>query len=91
MYYSVFEIEVTDLFKLFCTVALTSIDMNARNGSETNLLNWNKFIVVKYEYLVTLVVIKNTAFVKNINWPKFTIDTKIGHSFKYKKIIYHMA
>ena len=36
----------------------------ARNGSAPNWLNWNKFIVLKYEYLVilvTLVVVKNAA------------------------------
>ena len=41
----------------------TSIDTNARNGNATNLLNWNKIIAVKYEYLVTLVVIESIAAV----------------------------
>ena len=40
---------------------LTSIDANARYGSALNLLNYTKFIPIKYEYLVTLVVLKNAA------------------------------
>ena len=43
----------------------TSIDDNARNASALHLMNWNKFIALKYEYLVTLVVVKNAAVVQN--------------------------
>ena len=61
----------------------TSIDINARNGSAPNLLNWNTFIVIEYEYLATLVVVKNAVVIQNIWWQNFITDTKIGNSFKY--------
>ena len=35
----------------------TSIDTIARNGNAPKSLNRNKFIVIEYKYLVTLVVI----------------------------------
>ena len=44
----------------------TSIDTNARNCSAFNYLNWNKFIAINYEYLVTLVVVKYAAAWLNI-------------------------
>ena len=44
----------------------TSIDTNARNGSAPNLLNLSNFIAIKYEYLVTLVVVKNAKAIQNI-------------------------
>ena len=50
------------------------------------MLNWSKFIAIKYEYWVALGVVKNAAVVQNIQWQKFTTDTKIGYSFKYEKI-----
>ena len=48
--------------------AKTSMDINARNGSAPNSLNWNKFIAMNYEYLVTLVVLKNAVVTQNIKW-----------------------
>ena len=47
-------------------INITSIDTNARNGSTPNLLNWNKFIAIKYKYLVKLVAFKNTSVIQNI-------------------------
>ena len=52
----------------------TSIDTNARTGSAHNFQNWNTFIAIKYEYLVTLVVVKKAGVVQNIKWQKFTAD-----------------
>ena len=46
----------------------TSIEANAWNGSAPNLLNWNKFTAIKYEYLTTLVVVKNSVVIQNIKW-----------------------
>ena len=57
----------------------TSIYTNAWKGSAPNLLNWNKFVVIKYKYC-TLMFVKNAAA-----FQKFTIEPEKGHTFKYKK------
>ena len=45
---------------------LTNIDTNVRNSPAPNMINWKKFIAIKYEYLVTLVVVKNVQNLQNI-------------------------
>ena len=47
-------------------------------------LNWNKCIAIKYDYLATMVAVKNAAVVQNIQWQKFPTDTKVGYSFTKK-------
>ena len=46
-------------------IGITSIDTNARKGNAPNWMNWNTFINIKYDYLVTLVVFKNAVVVEN--------------------------
>ena len=60
------QIQISDSIRRRPFVSGTLIPLaytgtNARKGRKPNKLNLNQFLAIKYEYLVTLVVIENAA------------------------------
>ena len=78
-----FSVPIQKLYDTSPNDLNNAIDTNTRNGSAPNLLSQNKFRAMKYEYLVTLVVVKNAEVVQSIQWQKLTTDREISFIWGY--------